>query len=230
MRLVLSDSTDDAERVAEDIVRAYPESGAVAVVTDVTDAAACDTLIATALSRHGSVDVLAHATAVPQRRAPVTDLAPDEWDRVMAVNAKGAFLLSRSVIPVLPKPGGAIVFTGSFAGQAGQAGRAAYCASKGALRLFTQSLALELAPDGIRVNAVAPAFVESAMGHQGLEQTAATARITVEQARVARDAAIPLARQAEAREVAEAFLYLATPRSSYVTGAWLDVNGGLLLR
>ena len=95
----------------------------------------------------------------------------------MAVNAKGAFLLCRSVIPVLPKPGGVIVFTGSFTGEIRVAERAACSASKGALRLFTQSLALELARDGIRVNGVAPAFVESAMGRQTLEITAASERI-----------------------------------------------------
>ncbi len=230
MRLALTDLTDDVFPLADDIARRYPSSQAFGAVTDVSDPAACDALICAAASRHGGVDVLAHATAIPQRKAPAAELAPEEWDRVMAVNAKGAFLLCRSLIPVLPKPGGAIVFTGSFTGQIGQAERAAYSASKGALRLFTQSLALELARDGIRVNGVAPAFVESAMGRQGLELTAANAGIPFEQAQAQRDAGIPLARQAAAREVADAFLYLASPAASYITGIWLDVNGGLLLR
>ncbi len=231
MRLVLTDLSDDVGPVARDVARRYPDSGAVGVVTDVTDPESCDALMATAAARHhGGVDVLVHATAIPQRKVATVHLDPEEWDRVMAVNAKGAFLLCRSAIPLLPKPGGAIVFTGSFTGQAGQAERAAYSASKGALRLFTHSLALELAADGIRVNGVAPAFVESAMGRQSLELTADSEGITVEQAQADRDVAIPLARQATAREVAEAFLYLASPAASYVTGTWLDVNGGLLLR
>jgi len=149
---------------------------------------------------------------------------------VMAVNAKGAFLLCRNAIPALSKPGGAIIFTGSFTGEIGQAERVAYSASKGALRLFTQSLALELARDGIRVNGVAPALVESAMGQQVLEATAAAEGATIEEARARRDASIPLGRQATAREVADAFLYLATPASSYVTGIWLDINGGGVVR
>jgi NAD(P)-dependent dehydrogenase (short-subunit alcohol dehydrogenase family) len=230
MRLLLTDLTDDVQAVARDILRDHPGSVAHSVTTDVTDAADCDALVAVAMSRSGGVDVLAHATAVPQRKTPVVDLSPEEWDRVFAVNVKGAFLLARSVIPVLRRPGGAIVFTGSFAGEAGQAERAAYCASKGALRLFTQSLALELAGEGIRVNAVAPAFVESEMGRQGLELAASNQRITIEEAQANRDAAIPLARQATAREVADAFLYLASPAASYVTGTWLDVNGGFLVR
>ena len=165
------------------------------------------------------MDVLAHATAIPQRKAPAAELAPEEWDRVMAVNAKGAFLLCRSVIPVLPKPGGVIVFTGSFTGEVGQAQRAAYSASKGALRLFTQSLALELAHDGIRVNGVAPAFVESAMGRQGLELTAANEGISVEQAQALRDAGIPLARQAIGREVATRSC-TSLPRSPHTSQAY----------
>src|SRR5450755_347893 len=169
MRLVITDLKGDVLPVAEDIARRYPSSGAIGVVTEVSDPAACDALISAAVGRHCGVDVLTDATAIPQQKGPTAELIPEEWDRVMAVNAKGAFLLCRSVIPVLPKPGGAIVFTGSFTGEIGVAERAAYSASKGALRLFTQSLALELARDGIRVNGVAPAFVESAMGRQTLE-------------------------------------------------------------
>lgn len=103
---------------------------------------------------------------------PTVEVDPDEWDRIMAVNAKGAFLLCRSAIPYLLKTKGNIVFTGSYTGEQGQVERAAYSASKGALRLFTQSLALELAPQGIRVNGVAPAYVESALVRLGLEQAA----------------------------------------------------------
>jgi len=122
------------------------------------------------------------------------------------------------------------VVTGSCTGLIGQEGRAAYCASKGALRLFTQSLAVELAGQGIRVNGVAPAFVESELGRRGLEMIASRQGISLGEARARRDAAIPLGRPADALEVAEAFAYLASPASSYVTGTWLDVSGGVVLR
>ena len=229
-RLVLSETTDGAARVASSITAQHPESDPVAVVTDVTDPGSVDALVSAALQRHGSLDVLADATAVGQTPGPTVDLDPGEWDKVMAVNAKGPFLLSRAAVPVMPSPGGAIVFTGSFTGEQGQPERAAYSASKGALRLFTQSLALELADVGIRVNGVAPAFVESALGRQGLERTASEEGISVKEAQARRDSVIPMRRQAAAREVAHAFLYLASDASAYVTGTWLDINGGLVLR
>ncbi|SFJ31760.1 SDR family NAD(P)-dependent oxidoreductase [Amycolatopsis sacchari] len=230
-RLVLSELSAGAlQEVADDIAAAFPASQAVATVTDVTDPAACDALMTLAVERHGGLDVLAHATAVGQRPGPTADLAPDEWDRIMAVNAKGAFLLARSAIPHLPRPGGAIVFTGSYTGLAGKPESAAYSASKGALRLFTQSLALELAGEGVRVNAVAPSFVESRLNREYTEETARREGISVEEVLAQRDAEIPLGRRATAAEVAEAFLYLATPASSFVTGTWLDVTGGVVVR
>ena len=229
-RLVLSEMTNNAAPVAAAIVAEHPGSDAVAVVTDVTDPESVDALVSTALHRHGSLDVLAHATAVGQTPGPTVDLDPDEWDRVMAVNAKGPFLLCRAALPAMPSPGGAIVFTGSFTGEQGQPERVAYSASKGALRLFTQSLALELAEQGIRVNGVAPAFVESELGRLSLQTAAAARGISVEEAQKQRDSSIPMRRQAEAREVAHAFLYLASEASAYVTGTWLDINGGLVLR
>jgi NAD(P)-dependent dehydrogenase (short-subunit alcohol dehydrogenase family) len=233
-RLVLSELTDDSadalRAVAASIAARHPDSHAEATITDVTDPAACHALMALSVEKHGRLDVLVHATAVGQRLGPTVELTPEEWDRVMAVNAKGAFLLCRSAIPHLPRPGGSIVFTGSYTGLVGQVERAAYCASKGALRLFTQSLAIELAEAGIRVNGVAPAFVESELGRRGLEEIAKREGISLEEAQARRDSGIPLRRQAEAPEVAEAFLYLASSASSYITGTWLDVNGGVVLR
>jgi NAD(P)-dependent dehydrogenase (short-subunit alcohol dehydrogenase family) len=233
-RLVLSELAEDSvgglRVVSAGIAAAHPGSQPVSTITDVTDPDACDALIALAIDHHGGLDVLAHATAVGQKLGSTVELTPEEWDRIMAVNAKGAFLLCRSAIPHLPRPGGTIVFTGSYSGLVGQVDRAAYCASKGALRLFTQSLALELAGDGIRVNGVAPAFVESELGRRGLEAIAAREGISPEEAQARRDSRIPLRRQADAREVAEAFLYLASSASSYVTGTWLDVNGGVVFR
>lgn len=229
-RLVLSETDDAAQPVAAAIAQRHPESDAVALATDVTDQASVELLVSTALERHGRLDVLAHATAIGQTKGPTMELDPAEWDQVMAVNAKGPFLLCRAALPVITSPGGAIVVTGSFAGEQGQPERVAYSASKGALRLFTQGLAQEVAERGIRINGVAPAYVESELGQRGLETMAAAQGITVEQAQAKRDVTIPMRRQADAREVAQAFLYLVSDASTYVTGIWLDVNGGFLLR
>jgi NAD(P)-dependent dehydrogenase (short-subunit alcohol dehydrogenase family) len=229
-KVVLTDLGPGAAGVAAEIAAAFPGSDAIGLQTDVTDPAACDALVATAVERHGRLDVLAVATAVMSAQSLLKDLDPAEWDRVMAVNAKGPFLLSRSAIPALTSPGGSIVYVYSATAQAGAPERAAYSASKGALGSMIKSLALELAPDRITVNGVAPWHVEAAMNAAGLEAAAAEAGITVEQARSRRDASIPLGRQAAAREIADAMAYLVSPQAAYVTGTILDINGGVLLR
>jgi NAD(P)-dependent dehydrogenase (short-subunit alcohol dehydrogenase family) len=230
-RLVLSDVTAEVVGVAADIANRLPSSAAIGVVTDPTDPDACDSLVAKSLEHHGGLDVLIVATGVLPKKGPLAELAPAEWDRVMQVNAKGPFLFCRSAIPVLPRPGGAIVLLASFAGLEGQADYAVYSASKGAVRLLAQSLALELAADGIRVNAIAPAYVESALGRQAVEVAAAAeAGKSIEEIRAKRDLAIPLRRQAAAREVADAMLFLGSPAASYVTGTCLDVSGGVIIR
>lgn len=229
-RLVLSDLTTEVVDAAADIARSFPSSAAIGITADVTKPDACDGLVAAAIEHHGGLDVLVVAGAVLQKKGPLAQLAPEEWDRVMTMNAKGPFLLCRSAIPALPRPGGAIVLLASFAGQVGQAEYSAYSASKGAVRMLTQSLALELAAEGITVNAIAPAYVESAMGRQALESVATKSGISLDEAQAQRDSAIPLRRQATAREVADAMFFLASPAASYITGACLDINGGVILR
>ncbi|WP_375399140.1 SDR family NAD(P)-dependent oxidoreductase [uncultured Amnibacterium sp.] len=230
VRLVLSDLTDAVHAVGTEIAAAFPSSQTVSVVTDLSDPAACDALVARAVEQHGSLDIVIHATAVMQQVGPVQTTDPDDWDRVLAMNARGPFLLSRSALRVLPRPGGRIVFTGSATGQIGQAYLAAYSASKGALRAFTHSLALEVAAEGITVNGVAPAHVEAAINQSALERAAAETGRSVEDLRAERDSGIPVRRQATAREIAQGMHYLASPEAAYVTGTWLDINGGALLR
>src|SRR5690606_35992628 len=153
---------------AASLARRHPSSAATGIVTDVTDPQACRDLVAQTMERHGRLDALIVITAVLQKKSPLVALAPQERDRVLAVNAKGPFLLCQSAIAFLPRPGGTIVLMGSFAGQVGLAEYSAYSASKGAIRTLVHSLAAELAPEGITVNAVAPAFVESALDAQHL--------------------------------------------------------------
>jgi NAD(P)-dependent dehydrogenase (short-subunit alcohol dehydrogenase family) len=98
------------------------------------------------------------------------------------------------------------------------------------LLAFTHPLALELAAEGITVNGVAPAHVEAAMNREGLERAARDTGRSIESLREERDAAIPMRRQATAREIADAMFFLAAPESSYITGTWLDVNGGVVMR
>ena len=228
--VALTDSTNAVSAVADEIALRYPSASPIWCVTDVSDLSSCEATVAATVAAHGHLDVLVHATAVLHANTPLVSLDPDEWDRVMSINAKGAFLLAKAALPVLNTTDGAIVFTGSFAGEIGQRGFSAYSASKGALRLLTQSLALELAETGIRVNGVAPAQVESELGRQAVERAAAAQGITQAEAERRRDETIPMKREAKAREVADAYLFLASPGSEYITGTWLDVNGGVVLR
>ncbi len=229
-RVVLSDTTAEVETAARAIADSFPMSAAIGVVTNVTNPESCDTLVAETIARHGRLDVLAIATATFQQRTPVAETTPDDWDRIMAVNAKGPFLLCRSALPKLTRPGGAIVVVASITGQTGTAQNAAYSASKGAVASFVKSLALETAADGIRVNAVAPAAVDSQIARQAMQHAATTTGKTVEEIRASHFAQIPFKREADPAEVAETMFFLASPAASYVTGTCLDVNGGALMR
>ncbi|WP_031469240.1 SDR family NAD(P)-dependent oxidoreductase [Sciscionella sediminilitoris] len=229
-KLVLSDIVEGAAQVAAAIAESHPGSGAIGTRTDVTDPGACEQLIGQAIERHGRLDVLAVASVTAPPACPLEDLDPREWDRVMAVNAKGPFLLCRSAIPHLNTPGGRIVFVHSAHAQAGSPERAVYSASKGALGSLIKSLALELAPRQITVNGVAPWHVEAAVNAEALRAQAETEGITVEEARHRRDSGIPLGRQATTREIADAIAFLAAPGSAYITGTVLDINGGMRLR
>jgi NAD(P)-dependent dehydrogenase (short-subunit alcohol dehydrogenase family) len=229
-RLVLTDLTEDVVSTAARIAEDFPASRAIGIRADVTELAATDHLVATAVETFGQLDTLIVSGAVLQKRGPLAELDPGEWNRVMANNARAPFLLCRSAIPALPRPGGSIVLLASFAGQRGITGYSAYCSSKAAVLLLTQSLALELAEEGIRVNAIAPAHVESAMGREDLERAARSRGISEEEAQRERDSFIPMRRQASAAEVAECMAFLCSPASSYMTGACLDVNGGVVLR
>ncbi len=156
---------------------------------------------------------------------PMTDLADideEEWDRVLAINLKGAFLCCQAALPHLRRAGrqGRIINLTSVAGQMGGVSVGAhYAASKGGLIALTKSLAQKLAPDGVTVNCVAP-------GTTATDLTAGWSAADLERAQ----SKIPLGRLAEPEEVAEAVCYLASDRGGFITGATLDINGGLYLR
>ncbi len=143
--------------------------------------------------------------------------AVEDWDKVLNTNLRSAFLVSQAVIRSMMKERkGSIIHIGSIVGITGNAGQAAYCAAKAGILGLTKSMARELAARNIRVNAIAPGFIETDMTH-GLTDVQRENLATV----------IPLGRTGKAEEIAHAAVYLASPLSSYVTGQTLIVDGGM---
>jgi cyclopentanol dehydrogenase len=176
------------------------------------------------VARFGKLDVLVNNAGITGARGPdgqrisIENLTEDQWDSVMDVNAKGVFLGTRYAIPEMRKAGGgSIINISSIAGLVGGSG-AAYGASKGAVRIFTKSTAIQYANEGIRANSVHPGVIETPM----------TANFLADEAgRRANIARHPIGRLGVPEDVAYGVLYLATDESSFVTGSELVIDGGL---
>jgi 3-oxoacyl-[acyl-carrier protein] reductase len=209
------------EAAAASVVRQIQAAGgeARAFAADLAEPAAARALVADALAAWGRLDILVNNAGVwPENPAGSGDLGA--WDRAFAVNTRGAFVVTDAAIPHLEKTGGAIVFVSSTAGQRGEAGHSAYAASKGALISYTKSLASELGPRGIRVNCVAPGWVDTEMSAQPLSDPRARREI---------EAAIPIGRIASAEDIAGPILFLVSDLARHVQGEVLNVNGGSVL-
>ena len=188
---------------------------------DVTRAADCRRAVEQTVAEFGGLDVLFNNAGII-RRATVVDASEADWDRVMAVNVKSVFLMSKVAVPVMAAAGGgAIVNTASGWGLVGGQKAAAYCASKGAVVLLTKAMALDHGPQGIRVNCICPGDTDTAM----LRQEAAQLGEPVNRF-LADSAQRPLGRLGRPEEIAQAALYLASDAASFVTGAALVVDGG----
>lgn len=187
------------------------ETGAAAVCCDVADTEA----VRQAISQQAPVDVLVNNAGI-SHVGLISQISPEQWDRLFAVNVKGIYNTVRAVLPgMLQKQAGAIINLSSMWGQAGASCEAAYSATKGAVIALTQALARELGPSGIRVNTVSPGMIDTEMNAQlGDEDRAALANDT------------PLLRIGQPEEVAQAILFLA--RASFITGQNLPVNGGYI--
>ncbi len=182
---------------------------------DVTHAADWAAAVATLTDIHGGLDILVNNAGIYSRN-PIEDIPEEEWDLVMAVNAKGPYLGAKAAIPAMrARGGGAIVNISSTAGiRAAVASH--YGASKGAVRLMTKSIAVRYARDGIRCNSVHPGPVETAMGYAAVP----------DDVRADRFGRIPMGRFASPDEIANVVLFLASDESSFVTGTELIVDGG----
>src|SRR5258706_10845690 len=206
-----------ANLVARDVGSAGGE--AKAFVADVSDPGEARRLVGDVLAAWGRLDILVLSAGIwEEDEAGAGSLAT--WDRTIAVNLRGAFLVTDAAIPHLEKTGGSIVFISSTAGQRGEARHSAYAATKGALISYTKSLAVELGPPGIRVNCVAPGWVETDMTREALADAAARREIEM---------SIPLGPVAQPEDIAGPVLVLVSDLARHVQGEVVNVNGGSVL-
>ena len=177
-------------------------------------------MVEAAGERFGAVDILVNNAGV-ETLVPVLDLAESEWDRVIDTNLKGAFLCGQIAARAMVSAGtpGAIVNIASINAKIALAGQAHYTASKGGLVMLTKAMALDLAPHGIRVNAIGPGVIETRMTERSLSDPQRRAMLLSK---------VPLGRVGQPRDVAHAALFLASDEASYITGATLYVDGGWL--
>ena len=192
---------------------------------DVTDASAVRERVAQVVAHHGRIDALVNNAGIADQTAPTLAQDVAAFDKVLAVHLRGAFLMSQQVIAqMLRQPRdaqgnrGAIVNIGSIASFGGIPGRNAYSAAKAGILGMTRALASEWARQGIRVNAVAPGYVKTALVASLIERGAIDAQAIARRA--------PLGRMASPEEIARVIGFLASPQASYVTGAVLPVDGG----
>lgn len=215
--------TDINEPGGQDAVSEITVAGGRAIYKkgDVTNATDCQRVVQRVVSELGGIHILFNSAGII-RRASVVELSEDDWDRVMAVNVKSVYLMSRQVIPVMEKAGGgSIINVASGWGLTGGPRAAVYCASKGAVVLLTKAMAVDHGPQHIRVNCICPGDTDTAMLRSEAQQLGEPAdRFLADAARR------PLGRVGKPEEIAQAALYLASDAASFVTGTALVVDGG----
>ena len=207
-------NSDKAQAVCQEIESKGGKASAVKF--DVSNPAEIDSAIEQILKEKKKVSILVNNAGITHDGLMMR-YAVEDWDRVLNTNLRGAFLVSQAVLrPMMKERRGSIIHLSSIVGITGNAGQAAYCAAKAGVIGLTKSMARELSSRNIRVNAVAPGFIETDMTHA----------LTPEQ-RDAINKTIPLGRVGTAIEIAHAVTFLAGPESNYITGQVIVVDGGM---
>jgi 3-oxoacyl-[acyl-carrier protein] reductase len=210
---------DINERAARDVAAAIGNN-AVAVRTDVSQRADVDAAVKAAFDAFGGLAILVNNAGINFSRAPLTEVTEEQFDRIFAVNVKSIYLFAQAVVPHFRKVGGGVIINiGSTAGLRPRPGLTWYNTSKGAVNLASKSMAVELAPDKIRVCAIAPTIGETALlaSFMGGDSDELRAKFR---------AGVPLGRLSTPQDVANAALFLASDEADFLTGVVLEVDGG----
>lgn len=228
-RVALIDRDERVVDTAERLAAASTGAVALPITGDVSDAGWVARTVPEVIGRLGGLNLLVNNAGVGGPSTAVVDTPVEEFRRVLEVNLVGMFSMSKACAPALVKDGGSIVNLGSIYGQQGVAEGAPYSASKGGVTLLTHSLALELAPHGVRVNTIAPGNMLTEMHLDGLRTSAHERGRSFDDEVESVRATVPLGRHGTAQDIAGAVLWLASADASYVTGQTIGVNGGVLL-
>ena len=200
----------------EQALEGHPAERTAALPADVSDGAQVTRLVADVVERFGRLDVVV-SNAAGYESGEITDLADDAWERMRATNVDAFFHLAKAALPRLAESGGNLVAVSSVSGLRGDWGQAGYNATKAAITVFVQSLALDWGARGVRLNAVAPAFTFTELNQDVPRDEASLAPFVNR---------VALGRPGEPEDIAPAVLFLASGGARYVTGAVLAVDGG----
>lgn len=214
---------DINDNAGHGVVREIEESGgkAVYVHADVTDKAEVEAMVKATVEAYGRLDILVNNAGTSHVNQPLLDVTEADFDRVYAVNVKSIYLSTLAAVPLFREQGGGVILnTSSTAGLRPRPGLTWYNGSKGAVNILTRSMAAELAPDRIRVNAICPVMGETPLleTFMGVPDTPENRAKFVE--------TIPLGRMAKPEDIAQAALYLAADSGAFLTGVCLPVDGG----
>jgi NAD(P)-dependent dehydrogenase (short-subunit alcohol dehydrogenase family) len=199
------------------------------VEADVTQNVACKSLVETAVSQWGRLDVVCNNVGIQPTSSylPAHELPEELWDRIIDVNLKSCFLMTRHSVPEMQKRGGGVIInTASVQGLQSMKGVSAYAASKGGILSLTRQLALEYAEDNIRVLAVNPGAIDTPL----LDEAIAYSGEDMAEAKKRYGEGHPLGRIGTPEDIAETFLFLASNRASFITGEYICVDGGAMAK